>query len=92
MKFGCAHSHPAVLETAVVARPDNHWGQTPCAFVKPKEGYQISDYKIIDFCRARLPHYMAPWTVVFEDLPRTSTGKVQKFILREKANALGSLS
>ncbi|XP_031375367.1 probable acyl-activating enzyme 1, peroxisomal [Punica granatum] len=86
------YSHPAVLEAAVVARPDNHWGQTPCAFVKLKEGCQISDYEILDFCRARLPHYMAPRTVVFEDLPRTSTGKVQKFILREKAKALGSLS
>ncbi|PKI18331.1 hypothetical protein CRG98_049395, partial [Punica granatum] len=69
------YSHPAVLEAAVVARPDNHWGQTPCAFVKLKEGCQISDYEILDFCRARLPHYMAPRTVVFEDLPRTSTGK-----------------
>ncbi|KAJ0096658.1 hypothetical protein Patl1_29234 [Pistacia atlantica] len=85
-------SHPAVLEAAVVARPDNHWGQTPCAFVKLKEGLDIGAEEIIQFCRDRLPHYMAPRTVIFEDLPRTSTGKVQKFILREKAKALGSLS
>ncbi|CAK9164927.1 unnamed protein product [Ilex paraguariensis] len=86
------YSHPAVLEAAVVARPDNHWGQTPCAFVKLKEGFNVDAEEIIKFCRDHLPHYMAPRTVIFDDLPRTSTGKVQKFILREKAKALGSLS
>lgn len=85
-------SHPAVLEAAVVARPDNHWGQTPCAFVKLKDGFNLDAQEIIKFCRDRLPHYMAPKTVIFEDLPKTSTGKVQKFLLREKAKALGSLS
>ncbi|KAI8031255.1 putative acyl-activating enzyme 2 [Camellia lanceoleosa] len=84
-------SHPAVLEAAVVARPDDHWGQTPCAFVKLKEGFSVDAQEIIKFCRDRLPHYMAPRTVIFEDLPKTSTGKVQKFVLREKAKALGSL-
>ncbi|XP_027079419.1 butanoate--CoA ligase AAE1-like [Coffea arabica] len=84
-------SHPAILEAAVVARPDNHWGQTPCAFVKLKEGFKVDPEEIIKFCRDKLPHYMAPRTVIFEDLPKTSTGKVQKFILREKAKALGSL-
>ncbi|KAH6782073.1 AMP-dependent synthetase and ligase family protein [Perilla frutescens var. hirtella] len=86
------YCHPAVLEAAVVARPDNHWGQTPCAFVKLKDGFELSSQEIIVFCRERLPHYMAPKTVVFEDIPKTSTGKIQKFILREKAKALGSLS
>lgn len=86
------YSHPAVLEVAVVARPDDHWGQTPCAFVKLKEGFHVDSEEIIKFCRDRLPHYMAPRTVIFEDIPRTSTGKVQKFILRDKAKALGSLS
>ncbi|KAL0354788.1 UNVERIFIED_CONTAM: putative acyl-activating enzyme 2 [Sesamum radiatum] len=86
------YRHPAILEAAVVARPDNHWGQTPCAFVKLKEGFEVSSQEIIDFCRDHLPHYMAPKTVVFEELPKTSTGKIQKFILREKAKALGSLS
>ncbi|MCD7459525.1 putative acyl-activating enzyme 2 [Datura stramonium] len=85
------YSHPAVLEAAVVARPDNHWGQTPCAFVKVKEGVSVVDQDIINFCRDNLPHYMAPRTVIFDDIPKTSTGKIQKFILREKANALGSL-
>lgn len=86
------YRHPAVLEAAVVARPDNHWGQTPCAFVKLKDGFELTSQEIINFCRERLPHYMAPKTVVFEDIPKTSTGKIQKFILREKAKALGSLS
>ncbi|KAM7261474.1 hypothetical protein ACFE04_008841 [Oxalis oulophora] len=87
------YNHPAVLEAAVVARPDDHWGQTPCAFVMLKEGYgEVSDQEIIQFCRDRLPKYMAPRTVIISiDLPRTITGKIQKFILRDKANALGSL-
>ncbi|XP_077220886.1 butanoate--CoA ligase AAE1-like isoform X2 [Tasmannia lanceolata] len=85
-------SHPAILEAAVVGRPDEHWGETPCAFVKLKEGCDANSEDIIKFCRARLPHYMAPKTVIFEDLPKTSTGKVQKFILKEKAKAMGSLS
>ncbi|XVF59879.1 hypothetical protein PTKIN_Ptkin07bG0311300 [Pterospermum kingtungense] len=85
------YRHPAVLEVAVVARPDNHWGQTPCAFVKLKEGFDVDAQELIKFCRDHLPHYMAPKTVIFEELPRTSTGKIQKFILREKAKALGSL-
>ncbi|CAL4928893.1 unnamed protein product [Urochloa decumbens] len=85
-------SHPAVLEAAVVARPDDHWGETPCAFVKLKDGASATEADIIGFCRERLPHYMAPKTVVFEDLPKTSTGKTQKFVLRDKARAMGSLT
>ena len=85
------YGHPAVLEAAVVARPDNHWGQTPCAFVKLKEGFDVDAQELIRYCRDHLPHYMAPKTVIFEELPRTSTGKIQKFILREKAKVLGSL-
>nr|GEX61536.1 probable acyl-activating enzyme 1, peroxisomal [Tanacetum cinerariifolium] len=84
--------HPAVLEAAVVGRPDDHWGETPCAFVKVKEGYKLSADELIAFCRKNLPRYMAPRTVVFEELPKTSTGKTQKFVLREKAKAMGSLS
>ena len=87
------YGHPAVLEAAVVARPDDHWGQTPCAFVKLKEGCDDVDAEeLIKFCRDHLPHYMAPRTVIFGDLPKTSTGKTQKFILRERAKAMGSLS
>lgn len=89
---GVIFSHPAVLEAAVVGRPDEYWGERPCAFVKLKEGCSATAAEIIQFCRKRLPHYMAPRTVVFADLPKTSTGKTQKFVLREKAKAMGSLS
>ncbi|KAK1362237.1 putative acyl-activating enzyme 1, peroxisomal [Heracleum sosnowskyi] len=84
-------SHPAILEAAIVGRPDDHRGETPCAFVKLKDGCNVTGHEIISYCRSRLPHYMAPCTVVFEDLPKTSTGKTQKFILRQKAKAMGSL-
>nr|AHL44982.1 4-coumarate:coenzyme A ligase 4 [Fraxinus mandshurica] len=85
-------SHPAVFDAAVVGRPDDYWGETPCAFVKLKDGCNASAEEIIKYCRDRLPHYMAPRTVVFEDLPKTSTGKTQKYVLRQKAKGMGSLS
>lgn len=85
-------SHPDVLEAAVVGRPDDHWGETPCAFVKLKDGCNASANEIIKHCRDRLPHYMAPKAVIFEDLPKTSTGKTQKFVLRQRAKAMGSVS
>lgn len=85
-------SHPLILEAAVVGKPDEHWGETPCAFVKLKDGCEVSADEIIKYCRGNLPRYMAPRTVVFEDLPKTSTGKTQKFLLRAKAKAMGSLT
>jgi acyl-CoA synthetase (AMP-forming)/AMP-acid ligase II len=85
-------SHPAVVEAAVVARPDDHWGETPCAFVKLKRVGSATEAEIVNFCQDRLPRYMAPKTVVFEDLPKTSSGKTQKFLLREKARTMGSLA
>ncbi|KAH7518681.1 hypothetical protein FEM48_Zijuj09G0196700 [Ziziphus jujuba var. spinosa] len=88
------YMHPAIKEAAVVARPDDFWGETPCAFVSLKErirGNKPSEKEITEFCREKLPHYMVPKTVVFkEELPKTSTGKIQKFILRETAKSLGS--
>ena len=81
------YRHPAVLECAVVARPDEKWGETPCAFVTLKEGAQASEHDIIAFCREHLAHFKCPKTVIFGALPKTSTGKVQKFVLREKAKA-----
>lgn len=86
------YGFPTVLEAAVVARPDEYWGETPCAFVSLKEGVtkKPSERELIEFCRERLPHYMVPKTVVFKDeLPKTSTGKIQKFALREMAKNLG---
>ncbi|KAK9129258.1 hypothetical protein Sjap_009745 [Stephania japonica] len=84
--------HPAILEAAVVGRPDDHLGETPCAFVKLKEGFNANAEDIIRYCRENLASYMAPRTVVFEDLPKTSTGKTQKYVLRERAEAMGSLT
>ncbi|KAG2648076.1 probable acyl-activating enzyme 1, peroxisomal [Panicum virgatum] len=86
-------AHPAVAEAAVVGRPDEYWGETPCAFVRLKDKGSVAAEEVMAFCRARLPRYMAPRTVVFVDeLPKTATGKVQKFALRDKAKAMGSIS
>uniref|UniRef100_A0A803L633 Uncharacterized protein n=1 Tax=Chenopodium quinoa TaxID=63459 RepID=A0A803L633_CHEQI len=64
-----------IVISAVVARPDNHWGETPCAFVKLKDGYKINEGEIVEFCRNNLPRFMAPKTVIFDEIPKTSTGK-----------------
>ncbi|WP_340109937.1 acyl-CoA synthetase [Pikeienuella sp. HZG-20] len=80
--------HPAVAACAVVARPDPKWGETPCAFVELKPGASATEAELIAFARTRLAAFKAPKTVVFEELERTSTGKVRKFALRERARAL----
>ena len=86
------YRHPDVLEAAVVARPDNKWGETPCAFVTLKDtAVEVTGQDIINFCREQMAHFKIPKTVIFLDLPKTSTGKVQKFKLREKTEAMGSL-
>jgi fatty-acyl-CoA synthase len=79
------YRHSAVLEAAVVARPDANWGETPCAFVTLKDGAVAEAGEIIAFCRERLAHFKAPRHVIFGPLPKTSTGKIQKFLLRERA-------
>ncbi len=76
--------HPAVLECAVVAIPDEIWGERPKAFVTVKPGQTASEQGIIAFCRERLAHFKCPAAVEFGDLPKTSTGKIQKYVLREK--------
>ena len=81
---GALYRHPAVLEAAVVARPDPQWGESPCAFVTLKEGKTATEAEIIAFCRDNLAHFKAPRTVIFGPLPKTSTGKIQKFVLRER--------
>ncbi len=85
---GVLYRHPAVLEAAVVARPDPTWGETPCAFVTLRPEMDATAAEIIAFCRERLARFKVPRTVVFGPLPKTSTGKMQKFMLREQAQAL----
>ena len=86
------YRHPDVLEAAVVARPDNKWGETPCAFVTLKDtAVGVTGQDIINFCREQMAHFKIPKTVIFLELPKTSTGKVQKFRLREKTEVMGSL-
>jgi fatty-acyl-CoA synthase len=76
--------HPAVLECAVVAMPDDHWGERPKAFVTLKQGLSATEGEIIAFCREHLAHFKCPATVAFGELPKTATGKIQKFVLRER--------
>ncbi|WP_428698448.1 acyl-CoA synthetase [Stappia sp.] len=80
--------HPDVMAAAVVARPDEKWGETPCAFVELRPGASVTDEEMIEFCRGRLARFKVPRHVVFTELPKTSTGKVQKFVLREMAKAI----
>ncbi len=85
---GVLFQHPEVTEAAVVARPDEKWGETPCAFIALKEGSAVTEKDLMDFCRQRLAHFKCPRTVVFGPLPKTSTGKIQKYVLREMARNL----
>ncbi len=85
---GLLFHHPKILEAAVVAKEDKKWGETPCAFVTLKPGEQATSEEIIAFCRQHMAHFKCPKTIVFSVLPKTSTGKVQKFILREKVRNL----
>ncbi len=80
--------HPSVQTAAVVARPDEKWGETPCAFIELKPGATATEAEIIAWCRTHLASYKIPRTVVFTDIPKTSTGKIQKYRLRETAKAL----
>jgi len=76
--------HPAVMECAVIAIPDEQWGERPKAFVTLKPGQQTTEADLITFCRERLAHFKCPEAVEFGELPKTSTGKIQKFVLRDK--------
>jgi fatty-acyl-CoA synthase len=83
------YRHPQVMEAAVVARPDAHWGETPCAFVTLKpDAAAVTEADIIAFCRANMAHYKAPKRVMFGPLPKTSTGKIQKYALRDQAKEI----
>ena len=81
---GVLYRHPAVAAAAVVAKPDEKWGETPCAFVELKPGARAEEAELIAFCRGNMAHFKAPKQVVFGPLPKTSTGKIQKYVLREK--------
>jgi fatty-acyl-CoA synthase len=81
------YRHAAVLAAAVVAYPDPKWGEVPCAFVELKPGATVTEAELIEHCRANLARFKAPKRIVFGDLPKTSTGKIQKFILRERAKS-----
>src|SRR5579872_516781 len=81
------YKHPAVLFAAVVAKPDAKWGEVPCAFVELKENAQASEADIIAFCRAQMPGFKTPKAVVFGPIPKTSTGKIQKFLLRDQVHS-----
>ncbi len=83
------YKHPDIMEAAVVARPDTKWGETPCAFVTMAPGkYELTEQEVIQWCRDTLASFKIPKTIVFCDLPKTSTGKIQKFELRKKAKEL----
>lgn len=85
---GALYRHPAVSAVAVVAQPDPKWGESPCAFVSLKPDVEATEKELIDHCRSEIAHYKCPKRIVFGELPVTSTGKIQKFPLREKARQL----
>lgn len=86
------YKHPAVLLAAVVAKPDAKWGEIPCAFIELKEGATVTEAEIIAFCRAHMSGFKTPKAVVFGQLPKTSTGKIQKFVLRDRVGSAIAIS
>ena len=86
------HKHPAVLFAAVVAKPDPKWGEVPCAFVELKDNARATEAEIIAFCRAQMPGFKTPKSVVFGPIPKTSTGKIQKFMLRDEVKSAKAIS
>jgi fatty-acyl-CoA synthase len=86
------YRHPAVMVAAIVAAPDPKWGEVPCAFIELREGAECSEEEIVEYCRQHMARYKVPKRVVFGTLPKTSTGKIQKFMLRQQmksASAIG---
>jgi fatty-acyl-CoA synthase len=86
------YKHPAVLFAAVVAKPDSKWGEVPCAFVELKDNAHTSEAEIIAFCRGQMPGFKTPKAVVFGTIPKTSTGKIQKFMLRDQVKSAKAIS
>ncbi len=85
------YRHPAVMAAAVVAKPDEKWGETPCAFIELKAGAQVTAEDIVKHCRQHLAGFKVPRAVVFGELPKTSTGKIQKFELRKQAGSAAAI-
>ena len=85
---GALYRHPAVAAAAVVAKADEKWGEVPCAFVELKPEATLDEAEVITFCRSHLAGFKTPKRVVFGELPKTATGKIQKFLLRERAKQL----
>ena len=85
------YRHPAVLNAAVVAQPDEKWGETPCAFIELKFGASATAEELRDYCREHMARYKVPKTFVFSDIPKTSTGKIQKFLLRQMARSAAAI-
>ena len=85
------HHHPAVLSAAVVAQPDAKWGEVPCAFVELKAGRAVSEAELVAFCRPLLARFKVPKRIVFGELPKTSTGKIQKFLLRDRVHSASAI-
>jgi fatty-acyl-CoA synthase len=84
--------HPAVLFAAVVAKPDPKWGEVPCAFIELKDGAEATEAEIITYCRSQMPGFKTPKAVVFGPIPKTSTGKIQKFLLRNQVDSAKAIS
>jgi fatty-acyl-CoA synthase len=85
------YRHPAVLAAAVVAQPDDKWGETPCAFVEVRPATTVTEGELVEHCRKHLARFKVPKKVVFCELPKTSTGKIQKFLLRERARSTSAI-
>ncbi|HMV04820.1 MAG TPA: AMP-binding protein, partial [Accumulibacter sp.] len=85
------YKHPAVIAAAVVATPDPTWGEVPCAFLELREGATANEQEVIDFCRQNMARFKVPKRVIFCTLPKTSTGKIQKYVLREQAKSSAAI-
>jgi fatty-acyl-CoA synthase len=86
------YKHPAVLFAAVVAKPDAKWGEVPCAFIELKDGAEATEAEIIAYCRAHMSGFKTPKAVVFGPIPKTSTGKIQKFLLRNQVQSAKAIT
>ena len=84
------YKHPAVMAAAVVALPDDKWGEVPCAFVELREGAEVAADTLVAHCREHLAGFKVPKRIIFGELPKTSTGKIQKFVLRDQARSTAS--